>query len=513
MAAAAAPLQLGAVELTAADYRAVVAGERAAELAPAARERMERHRAALLRQLDGGARIYGVNTGYGADSVTELSGEEARIVQRNTLLSHAVGTGRLADRELVRGMLLLKANVLARGYSAVRPRVVELLLELLAHDIVPLVPEQGSLAASGDLVPQGHLGQALIGAGEVDHAGRRTTAAAALAAAGLTPLAPEEKEGLALVNGTAFTTAFAFDNVERARRLVRVADVVAALTLQALKGFPSACDERVVASRPHPGAHATAANVRALCAGAALLDQPRTRVHDPYCLRCLPQIHGASRDALAYVEGALAIELDGYTDNPLVLCEDGDEWISGGNFHAQPIGLPMDTLTVAVAELASVSQRRTHHLVAPIYDVGLPDKLSRQGARGIGMTMVNITAAALVSENKALSFPATVDSIAVDTTEDHVSMGSVAARKARDVIANTARVLALELVCACQALDLHGVESASPAACAVVACVRETVPFLDDDRSLSDEVERLAERVLAGAVDDAADAALAGALR
>jgi histidine ammonia-lyase len=403
-------------------------------------------------------------------------------------------------------MLLLKANVLAQGLSAVRPELVDLLCALLNHGITPVVPAQGSLAASGDLVPQGHLGQVLIGEGEVRVEGRLELAADALRAAGLMPLEMLEKEGLALVNGTMFTTAWALRAVAQAQRLLEAADIVASITLQAMRGFPSACDPRITAARPHPGAIAVAEHIRALCAGSALTEGEKSRVHDPYCLRCLPQVHGASRDAFAYARGAVEIELDANSDNPLVFTD--DDWVSGGNFHAQPVGIPMDTLAVAMAELASIAQRRVQHLVSPVYDDGLPDKLSPHPERSIGLFMLNTTAAALVSENKTLCFPASVDSIAVDTTEDHVSMGSVAARKASQVIANTANVLALELVCAAQALEFQGVEQASAPARAVHAFVRTRVPFVGEDRGLHREIEWLGERLLAGAVSSAAAEAL-----
>jgi histidine ammonia-lyase len=501
-------LRLGERPLTLAEYEAVVAGEAQVELPVETRARMVRHRESLLRQLAAGVRMYGVNTGYGADSRNALDPGDIRTVQRNTLVSHAVGTGEEVDRELVRGMLLLKANVLVDGLSAARPDVVELIVELLNHDITPIVPAQGSLAASGDLVPQGHLGQALIGAGEVRVGDRVIPAADALAQAGLQALVPQEKEGLALVNGTAFTTAWAARNVTQARRLLQAADVVASITMQVMRGFPEACDARITSARPHPGAIAAAANIRALTAGSRLTSGPKSRVHDPYCLRCLPQVHGASRDAWTYAQGAVEIELAANSDNPLVF-PDGDEWLSGGNFHAQPVGIPMDTLAVALAEIASIAQRRAQHLVSPVYDDGLPDKLSPHPERSIGLFMLNTTAAALVSENKTLCFPASVDSIAVDTTEDHVSMASVAARKAAQVVTNTARVLALELICAAQGLDLQGVEEASPAARAVHGVVRSTVPFVEEDRGLHREIEHLSARILAGEITTAAQERLA----
>jgi histidine ammonia-lyase len=493
-------VSLGDHALTLDEYASVISGRFEVRLSPEAVERMERYRASLLRQLAGGTRIYGVNTGYGADSITSLEPGEIRAVQRNTVVSHAMGTGEIAPPGITRGMLLLKASVLAQGYSACRPVVAELVLELLNRGILPVIPEQGSLAASGDLVSCGHLGSALLGEGDVRVGDRQVAAAVALAEAGLTPLQLEEKEGLALVNGTTFTEAYALEAVLRAERLLRAADVAAAASLQALKGFLAAFEERSLTPRPFPGALLVAGNVRRLCLGSPLLEQPPTRVHDPYCLRCVPQVHGASRDAFRYVKDAVLIELTSVTDNPLVFADD-DTYASAGNFHAQPIGIPMDTLTVLVAEMASISQRRVQHLVAPVYAVGLPPKLSPQPKMGSGLFMLNTTAAALVSENKTLSFPASVDSVAIDTTEDHVSMGSVAARKAMDVVANTARVLAIELICACQAFDLHAPLAPSPAGSAIHDMVRQTVPFLNQDRGLSSEVEALAARLLAGDLD------------
>jgi len=404
-------------------------------------------------------------------------------------------------------MFLLKANVMAKGFSGVRPEVVDLLLELLNHDVLPVVPEQGSLAASGDLVPSGHLALALIGEGDVVLGGRRLAAREALRTEGLQPLVLEEKEGLALVNGTAFTAAYALAATIRAEHLLRTADLAGAASLQALRGHPEAFAARALAARPFAGSLLCAANLRDLCRDSQLLGGGSGRVHDPYCLRCMPQVHGASRDAFGYVKTAVLIELDSFTDNPLVFDED-DSWVSAGNFHAQPVGIPMDTLAVLVAELASISQRRTQHLVAPVYDVGLPSKLSPHPEEGSGLFMLNTTAAALVSENKAFSFPASVDSMAVDTTEDHVSMASVAARKAMAIIANTANVLALELACACQGIDLQAPLMASEPVRALVQAVRRLVPFVEHDRPLSAEVAALAEAILSGEIASSVEPAL-----
>jgi histidine ammonia-lyase len=506
-----APLALGEKSLTFEQYGNVADGRLEVRLSDSARRRMQIHRESLMRQLASGAAIYGVNTGYGADSTRRLAPETIRTVQRNTILSHVVGVGPDVPRRLVRGMLLLKAAVLAKGYSAVRPELVDLICGLLNQDIVPVVPEQGSLAASGDLVPSGHLAMALIGEGDVIHSGRKMAAADALRAAGLVAIELEEKEGLALVNGTVFTEAYAIEVVISAERLLKTADLAGAATLQALKGHLGAFSERAVEVRPFPGALDVAANVRQLCAGSELLAGDSGRVHDPYCIRCMPQVHGASRDAFAYVKRAVETELDACTDNPLIF-EDGT-WTSAGNFHAQPIGIPMDTAAVLVAELASISQRRTQHLVAPVYDVGLPAKLSPRPDLGSGLFMANTTAAALVSENKTLSFPASVDSMAVDTTEDHVSMGSVGARKALAIIANTANVLAIELICACQALDLQAPLKVSPPIQALRDGVRETVSFVENDRPLSADVTATAQRILNGELIVAVEGKLGAPLR
>jgi histidine ammonia-lyase len=427
------------------------------------------------------------------------------------VLSHAVGVGPEAPPRIVRGMLLLKASVLAKGYSAVRPALVELICGLLNADILPIVPEQGSLAASGDLVPSGHLALALVGEGDVTHGARRSSAAGALRAAGLAPIELEEKEGLALVNGTVFTEAYALEVARAAERLLKTADLAGAATLQAMKGHMGAFSERAVDVRPFAGALAVAANLRDLCADSELITGEHGRIHDPYCLRCIPQVHGASRDAFAYVRQAVEIELDACTDNPLIF-EDGT-WTSAGNFHAQPIGIPMDTAAVLVAELASISQRRIQHLVAPVYDIGLPDKLSRRPDLGSGLFMANTTAAALVSENKTLCFPASVDSMAVDTTEDHVSMGSVGARKAMAIIANTANVLAIELICACQGLDLQGPIKPSRPIAALLAQMRAEVAFVENDRPLAADIQATAQRILSGDFIAATQLALGKPLR
>lgn len=458
------------------DYDAVVYGGAPVVLAPG--NRIEEHRAELERQLAAGEVIYSVNTGYGADAGRIIPPEAIERVQINTLRSHAMGVGDPAPEEIVRGQLLLKAQAYAQGPAAVRRVVVESLLQALNERIHPAVPLQGSQSASGDLIPNAHLGLVLAGEGEVVVDGRVRPASRT----NLPPIAPAAKEGVSLTNDCSFASALAFDAVRTALRLVERAELAAAATLQALKGFPEAFDERLVGARPHPGAAAAAAHMRRLLAGSELL-HAAGRPHDPYCLRCLPQVHGAVRDALAYARAAVETEIASVGDNPLVFAADRTT-ISGGNFHGEPIAIPLDTVAVAICELAAYSQRRIHQLVDPAFDVGLPPKLSPQPDERFGLLLLNTAAAALVSECRSLAAPASIESIAVDPMEDHVSMAAVAARKAGAVGELARRVVGIELVCAVQALEFHRPARASRPVEELCIRVRERVPFVDADRPL-----------------------------
>ena len=463
-------------------------------LTDGAMERIAASRLAVERFLASGQRIYGITTGFGALKDHFISSEHSRELQRNMILSHSVGVGEPLDEEVVRAMLLIRANALAKGCSGVRLAVVQLLLDLLKHGIYPVIPSKGSVGSSGDLAPlvpphadadrggRGHLPRAA-------HAQRR----GAGDGAGSQPIALEAKEGLALINGTAAMTGIAALALHDAENLARVADVAGAMSLEAMRGVPQALDARLHAVRPYAGQQAVAAHLRALTAGSELLfrrakpDMPAGRVHDAYSLRCMPQVHGAVRDALAYVRGAVSIELNAATDNPLLFVEDGEAVaLSGGNFHGEPIALAMDCLGIAVAELGSISERRIARLVDNHANEGvLPPFLTPSSGLHSGFMLAQYTAAALVSENKVLAHPASVDSIPTSAgMEDHVSMGTIAARKGREIVGNVTDILAIELMAAAQGIDLRlrqqpgrlgkGTEAAH-------RMVREVVPYLERD--------------------------------
>jgi histidine ammonia-lyase len=404
--------------------------------------------------------------------------------------------------------MLLRANVLAKGFSGVRLETLERLVAMLNRGVHPLVPSQGSVGASGDLAPLAHLALALIGEGECLFEGRRLPSEAALRAAGLQPLALEPKEGLALVNGTQLVTAVTGLALADAARLARAADVVGALTLDALQGTDVAFDPRIHAARPHPGQAATARNLTRLLATSALRESHRDcgRVQDAYSLRCMPQVHGAVRDALAHVTRVVLVEMNAATDNPMVFAETG-EILSGGNFHGQPVALAADLLAIAAAQLAGISERRCERLVNPALS-GLPAFLAREGGLHSGLMMAQVTAAALASESKTLAHPASVDSIPTSAgKEDHVSMGPTAAWKAARVVENATRVVAIELLAASEALDFRRPLRSSAPLEAVHALVRTRVPAHGHDRALSPEIEALAALVRSGALASAAEAA------
>ncbi|HEX5761000.1 MAG TPA: histidine ammonia-lyase, partial [Thermoanaerobaculia bacterium] len=428
-----------------------LAGERC-ELAPAARERVAAGRAAIERALERGDAIYGVNTGFGDLAQVRIAADRLALLQERLLLSHAAGMGEPLGDGAVRAMLLLRANTLARGHSGVRPAIIDALLTLLNEEVLPVVPSRGSVGASGDLAPLAHLALPLIGRGRLCARGVEMPAAEGLARAGLAPLALVEKEGLALINGTQGMTSLLGLAALAARRLVKLADLVGAASADALRGTDAAFDPRIHALRPYPGQRASAANLFRLLQGSAIRESHRVgdvRVQDPYSLRCMPQVHGAVRDLLADVERKLAVEMNAVTDNPLVFPEEG-EVLSGGNFHGEPMALAADVLAIALAELGSISERRMEKLTNTAFS-GLPPFLVRDAGLNSGFMIAQVTAAALVSENKGLAHPASVDSIPTSAEkEDHVSMGMGAALKLGAVVANVRRVLAIELLAAAQ---------------------------------------------------------------
>jgi histidine ammonia-lyase len=469
-------VQIGSGRLGWEDYAAVVYDR--APVVLSAENRVDEHRLVLERLVDDGAVIYAVNTGYGADADRIIPSDAIARVQLNTLRSHAAGTGDAAPERIVRGQMLLKAQAYAQGPAAVRRVIVEALLAALNRGVYPVVPLLGSQSASGDLVPNAHLGLVFAGEGEVFVNGTRVAGSAS----GLAAISPAIKEGVAFTNDCAFATSFAIDAVRAAERLVDSTEAVAAMALQALLGYPDAYDERLLRSRPHAGALATGVHMRELLAGSTLVRAPG-RPHDPYSLRCVPQVHGAVRDAISYARNACETELASIGDNPLIFAEDHVA-VSGGNFHGEPIGIPMDTVATALCELASLSQRRIHLLVNCPFDIGLPARLAVAPDENFGLLLSNTTAAALVSEMRTLAMPASIESIGVDAMEDHVSMAAVAARQACAMGELARRVVAIELACAAQALDFQGVGRASAPTRNLHEDVRARMPFMERDAPL-----------------------------
>jgi histidine ammonia-lyase len=496
-------IEIDGRSLTLEQLGAVVRGEAECTLAPDARERVAACRQAIEEALERGDVLYGVNTGFGDLANVRIAGDKLRLLQERLVLSHAAGMGEPLPDAAIRAMLLLRANTLARGHSGVRPVVVERLLALLEHDLLPVVPSRGSVGASGDLAPLAHLALPLIGRGRVRVDGREQAASDALATRGLARLVLEAKEGLALINGTQAMTALLALAVLEMRRLVRVADLVGALSTDALRGTDAAFDPRVHELRPHPGQRASAANLWRLMQRSAIRDSHRqgdVRVQDPYSVRCMPQVHGACRDLLADVERKVTVEMNAVTDNPLVFPESG-EVISGGNFHGEPVAMAADVLAMAAAELGAISERRVEKLTNHSFS-GLPPFLVEDAGLNSGFMIAQVTAAALASESKGLCHPASVDSIPTSADkEDHVSMGMGAALKLGLVVANTRRILAIELLAAAQGVDLLRPLASSAALERLHAAVRARVPPWTHDREMAPDL-LAAEDYLREAVDE-----------
>jgi histidine ammonia-lyase len=523
---------LTGADLTIAGVEAVARHGAVATLDTDARARMQEARDLIESLVAEGAVVYGVTTGFGALASTVIAPADAGRLQENLLMSHAAGVGEAFPREVVRAMLLLRANTLALGHSGCRPLLVEMLLDFLRLGIHPVVPAQGSVGASGDLAPLAHLALPLIGRGQVEFGGAVVPAMLALREAGLEPLTLGAKEGLALLNGTQMMSAIGALLLADADRLVRTASVVAAMSVEALLGTDVAFAAAYQLARPHPGQVAVAAELRHLLRDSALQTGHHGHAHkvqDPYSLRCVPQVHGAVRDTLDHLRRVLDIELNSATDNPLVfpgggiadeetIATGGGRVISGGNFHGEPIALALDFAKIALAELGSISERRTALLVDPHLNGGLPPFLAASSGIDSGMMIYQYTAAALVSENKVLAHPASVDSIPTSANqEDHVSMGSISARHARVVLEHVERILAIELVVAAQALDLRlamtggaageaGATSATPGAGVAEALtrVRAQIRHLDGDREPGPDLAAATALIHQGALADLA---------
>jgi histidine ammonia-lyase len=504
-------IEVSGRDLTLEGLERVADGE-AVALGDGVEARLLASRAVIDRALLAHEPVYGVNTGFGDLKNQRIGDADLAELQQNLLRSHAAGVGSPLATEEVRALGLLRANSLAVGVSGVRVELMQLLLELLNRHVHPVVPEQGSVGASGDLAPLAHYALVLTGEGCAEYEGAILPGGEALARAGLKPLALAPKEGLALINGTQLSTSVLALVLVCADRVVRASLGAACLTLEGYLGSVRAFDPRAMRVRPHPGQGRVAAALRALTAGSAIVDSHADcdRIQDPYSLRCLPQVLGASLDAFAYARGVVEREMNSATDNPLVFA-DGDDVVSSGNFHAQPVGLVADHVAAALSEVGSIAERRIDLLTDARRSNGLPPFLTPNPGLHSGLMLVQYTAAALASENKTLCFPASVDSIPTSAgQEDHVSMAPIAARKARAVLANVARIVACELIAGAQAVEFRAPLAPGSGTQAVLRAVRARVPRVTVDRPLGEAIDGLAVDVLAGAFDAAVLPWLAG---
>ena len=456
-------------------------------LSPEAKQRILESR----QVVDEAAVVYGITTGFGKFSDVTITQDECKQLQRNLIVTHAVGAGEPFPRDVARGIMLLRVNNLAKGFSGTRLELVETLVAMLNRGVTPVIPQKGSLGASGDLAPLSHMVLPMLGLGQAEYEGEVLPGDVAMARAGIPTVELVAKEGLALINGTQAMTSVGALAVYDAIRLMKTADIAAAMSFEANRGVKDALDPRVHAVRPHDGQMKTAANLRNLLLGSGNVTcQGEVRVQDGYSLRCVPQVHGASQDAINYVKSKVEIEMNAVTDNPIIFKETM-EGISGGNFHGQPMALAFDFLGIALSELANISERRLERLVNP--NIGnFPAFLVKKGGLNSGFMIVQYSAAALVSENKVLAHPASVDSIPSSAgQEDHVSMGTIAARKAAEILGNVRRVLAMELMCACQAVDLlGGQEKLGKGTAPAYRAIRAVCDTLEDDRPLYEDINR-----------------------
>jgi histidine ammonia-lyase len=504
-----AALALNGQPITLEELAAVAYGDQPIVLHDDARVRMQASRAVVERLLAEGATVYGINTGFGKMSEVSIPGDQLVELQLNLVRSHACGIGDSLSEPEIRGMLLLRANVLAKGTSGTRVLVAEHLLAMLVKRIHPVIPARGSVGASGDLAPLAHLALGMIGEGEVFYQGRRVAAREALDAAGLAPLQLAAKEGLALLNGTQAMAAVGGLALLRADRVARLASLAGAMTLEALKGTPVAFDARIAAARPHPGAQEVARHLRALLAESEIRESHRDhdpRVQDAYCLRCMPQVHGAVLDGIAHGRRVLEIEMGSATDNPLVFVatdkSTADQILSGGNFHGAPLAHVFDYAAIVMTDLMSISERRIDRLVNPDLNEGLPPFLTPQAGVSSGYMIAHVASAALLAEARVLSHPASVDSVPTSGgKEDHVSMGMTAALKFKQIVQNAEAVLAIELMAAAEGLEYRRPLKPAVQVEAAWKQLRQTVAPLDRDRSLQPDIRNLQAAILRGDFD------------
>lgn len=483
---------------------AVARGEEHISLSTPARLRAEESRRVVETIVAAGRTVYGVNTGFGKLSDVHIEPSQLRQLQLNLVRSHSCGLGSPLSEAETRAMMLLRANVLALGYSGCRPALIDTLIAMLERGVAPVIPEKGSVGASGDLAPLAHLALALIGEGEAVYQGERLSGAEALRRAGIEPVQLEVKEGLALLNGTQAMTAVGALALHRATRLAQVADIAGAMTLEALRDTPVAFDARIHAARPHAGQIAVAAHLRALLRDSEIRQshlENDPRVQDAYSLRCMPQVHGAVRGALAHAREIVETETGSGTDNPLVFA-DTEEVLSGGNFHGAPVAMALDYAAIALTDLAGISERRTERLVNPDLNEGLPPFLTTHPGTSSGYMIAQVVAVSLISEMKVLAHPASIDNLPTSGgKEDHVSMGMTAANKLRTIVENAESVIAIELLAAAEGLEYRAPLQPGRGVRTAHEIVRRHIPRLTQDRSLSGDIETIAATIRGGEFD------------
>ncbi len=485
------------------------------KLSPEAQVKVQASRRVVEKLLEQGKPVYGLTTGFGALSGTRITPEDSKVLQRNLIRSHSAGVGQPSEAEVVRATMLLRANTLAKGYSGIRLETLNTLIHMINHRVHPIIPEKGSVGASGDLVPLAHMAAVLTGEGEAEYQGALMNGGEAMKSAGLTPVELTAKEGLALVNGTEFSKAIAILALNDGELLVANAEIASAMTLESLHGHSEALDEQLHKVRPHEGQLLTARNLRRILSNSDLVLQKGaaedTTVHDPYSIRCIPQVVGAVRDALRYVRGTLLVEVNSATDNPLVFSED-EACLSGGNFHGQSIAIASDVLGIAMASVGNIAERRIARLMDPKLNQGLPAFLiSGAGREGLnsGFMMAHVVAASLTSENKVLAHPASVDSLPTSANfEDHVSMSASAAQKAREIVGNVEKIVAIEFLCASQALDMRGGRNLGTGTKAAHQTIRAKIGPLTSDREISHDIEAVSSMIRRRDIFDAVEAAI-----
>jgi histidine ammonia-lyase len=474
------------------EVREAAEGKAKVRISPSIRKKIRRSRDSIEKALRQGEKIYGVTTGFGSLCDLLINPSQIEELQKNLIRSHSVGVGPFFDEITTRAIMVLRMNVIAKGYSGVRPEVLHQLVEMINRGVHPLVPEQGSVGASGDLAPLAHLTSVMMGEGEAIFQGKRMPGKRAMKRAGIPLITLKAKEGLALINGTQVMTAVGVLTLLRAEGLCKVADIVGACTLDALKGTFSAFDPDIQRVRPFPGQMAVAKNFQKLGKVDPIAESHKScpKIQDAYSLRCIPQVHGAIRDALAFVRRTLEIEVNSATDNPLIFADKG-KILNCGNFHGEAVAFALDLLGIVVAELGGISERRIEKLINPALS-GLPAFLTAEGGLHSGLMMVQVSAASLASENKVLAHPASVDSIPTSADkEDHVSMGTLASRKARDIVKNVERILAMELLCATQGLEFLLPLQPGSGIHEAYQVVREKVPPIKGDRRFSEDIKKI----------------------